>query len=81
MIRREDYGPVMIFGYYDDDEDGNAIVYLGAPFDSAVIRVPYRAMHRAEKGTPAFRRWIKRHAPLAARMGVEERTTTKPGQK
>jgi len=64
MVARGDYGPVLIVrgdhkgtvGYYDDDEGGRAVVYLGEPFVSDPVLLPRGTLQKiAMPRAPSWR--------------------------
>lgn len=57
MVEMCDYGPVVItkgkhkgkMGYYDDEDERHAYVYLGTPFQSSLVAVRFSSMrHMSE---------------------------------
>src|SRR5262245_15317221 len=56
MVARGDYGPVLILrgdhkgtvGYYDDDEGGRAVGYLGEPFVSDPVVLPRGTLQKVD---------------------------------
>jgi hypothetical protein len=57
-------------GYYDDDENGYALVYLGAPFASPIVLVRYSSLVPCDDPYPPLDDWLRMHADVAAVTGV-----------
>jgi hypothetical protein len=76
--RRLGYGVVRIIrgrhkgtiGYYDDDEGGSAVVYLGTPFASPYVLVRHRSLEPCTEPFPPLEEWLAAHPDLAARVCV-----------
>lgn len=58
-------------GYYDDDENGCAIVYLGAPFASPSVLVRHRSLVPSDEPFVPLDDWLAAHPELAAQVGVD----------
>jgi hypothetical protein len=56
--------------YYDDDESGCAIVYLGTPFASPDVLVRYSSLVASDEPYPPLDNWLAVHPDAAARFGV-----------
>ena len=78
MVARGDYGPVLILrgdhkgtvGYYDDDEGGRAVVYLGEPFVSDPVLLPRGALQKIGAKSAELEKWKRRYPWLAKQLGV-----------
>jgi hypothetical protein len=58
-------------GYYDDDEDGYALVYLGAPFASPLVRVRYTSLVPCDdEPFGPLDEWLLAYPGLATQLGV-----------
>ena len=78
MVARGDYGPVLILrgnhkgtvGYYDDDESGRAVVYLGEPFVSDPVLLPRGTLQKVDVKSAELEKWKRRYPWLAKKLGV-----------
>ena len=78
IVARGDYGPVLILrgdhkgtvGYYDDDEGGRAVVYLGEPFVSDPVLLPRGALQKIDTKSAELEKWKRRYPWLAKQLGV-----------
>jgi hypothetical protein len=73
-----EYGPVLIeagthageVGYYDDDNGGEAVVYLGEPFASEYVLVPRGNLEKIDAHSLHVERWRRAYPWLAKYLGV-----------
>jgi hypothetical protein len=56
--------------YYDDDEAGVAIVYLGAPFVAPAVRLRRYSLTKITAKSAAVEKWKRQHPWLARQLGV-----------
>ena len=78
MVARGDYGPVLILrgdhkgivGYYDDDEGGRAVVYLGEPFSSDPVLLSRGTLRKIDAKSTELEKWKRRYPWLAKQLGV-----------
>jgi len=78
MVARTDYGPVLILrgkyqgtvGYYDDDESGRAVVYLGEPFVSDPVLLRRSDLEKITAKSAQLEKWKREHPWLAKQLGV-----------
>jgi hypothetical protein len=78
MVARGDYAPVLILGgdhkgivgYYDDDERGRAVVYLGEPFVSDPVLLPRGTLQKIDAKSAELEKWKRRCPWLAKQLGV-----------
>ena len=80
MVARGDYGPVLILrgdhqgtvGYYDDDEGGRAVVYLGEPFVSDPVLLSRGTLQKIDAKSTELEKWKRRYPWLAKQLGCRE---------
>jgi hypothetical protein len=78
-VRKGDYGPVLVtkgsfkarVGYYDDDNEGFAVVYFGRPFDSPYELIRRQYLTKTMVLPLELERWIRENPDLAHAIGVK----------
>ena len=80
-VQPGDYGPVLVLsgphdgqvGYYDDDHGetpGEAVVYLGEPFESEYVLVPHAALEKIRATSLHLEGWKRKHPWLVKYVGL-----------
>ena len=67
VLRGDHKGTV---GYYDDDEGGRAVVYLGEPFVSDPVLLSRGTLQKIDAKSTELEKWKRRYPWLAKQLGV-----------
>ena len=76
-----EYGPVRILkgenkdqiDYYDDEDDepGQAVVYLGEPFESDYVLIPHADLEKVDVTSIHIERWKRAYPWLVKQLGLD----------